>query len=496
MAHPLRELGEEAVIARVGDVIADAATEERRTAGEDVRQAARRVAIGIATGMLTASRPEIAAHSDDVHIVAGAIARWLGLSGQQLEDVLVAARLHDIGKLAIPAGLLDKQTLLDPIEWMAIRRHTIVGEQILVSVPELRGAARLVRHSHERWDGFGYPDGLSGEEIPLGSRIISCADAFAVIRSDRAYRPGSSTAEALAEIHACAGTQFDPAVVEALEALAGGLRIAADRLRPQSGRASRLIALLLIVGVGACGSALARSGLIPQAKPPRAAPAAVAGPRASSATGSGGLAGSAASAAAPTGRPAGVSGLAGAAGATGSPSRLTLLAHGLGLPSATVANPDNGGAPASGVESPGGEGQPGVPDHGQGEGHGKGKGHGQALGQGHEQTQGGENGSTGHANGAGKTKPHPGSTGVGASKKGGNPKPNSDGTLSGGSSNGKFGNGGGTGQGTSKVKQPNPAKPGKSSHTIQTPDQSPSSAAPGNGNGNGGGNGTGNGNGI
>jgi hypothetical protein len=276
MAHPLRELGEEAVIARVGDVIADAATEERRTAGEDVRQAARRVAIGIATGMLTASRPEIAAHSDDVHIVAGAIARWLGLSGQQLEDVLVAARLHDIGKLAIPAGLLDKQTLLDPIEWMAIRRHTIVGEQILVSVPELRGAARLVRHSHERWDGFGYPDGLSGEEIPLGSRIISCADAFAVIRSDRSYRPGSSTAEALAEIHACAGTQFDPAVVEALEALAGGLRIAADRLRPQSGRASRLIALLLIVGVGACGSALARSGLIPQAKPPRAAPAAVA----------------------------------------------------------------------------------------------------------------------------------------------------------------------------------------------------------------------------
>jgi HD-GYP domain-containing protein (c-di-GMP phosphodiesterase class II) len=110
---------------------------------------------------------------------------------------------------------------LDPIEWVAIRRHTIVGEQILVSVPELRGAARLVRHSHERWDGFGYPDGLSGEEIPLGSRIISCADAFAVIRSDRAYRPGSSTAEALAEIHACAGTQFDPAVVEALEALAG-----------------------------------------------------------------------------------------------------------------------------------------------------------------------------------------------------------------------------------------------------------------------------------
>src|SRR5712691_7582644 len=102
MAHPLGELGEEAVIVRVGDVIADAATEERRTAGEDARQAARRVAIGIATGMLTATRPEIAAHSDDVHIVAGAIARWLGLSGQRLADVLIGARLHDIGKLTIP----------------------------------------------------------------------------------------------------------------------------------------------------------------------------------------------------------------------------------------------------------------------------------------------------------------------------------------------------------------------------------------------------------
>ncbi len=466
MAHPHGELGEEAVIARVGDAIADAAT-ARRTAGEDARQAACRVAIGIATGMLTASRPEIAAHCDDVHIVAGAIARWLGLSGQRLEDVLVGARLHDVGKLAIPEGLLDKQTPLDPIEWVAIRRHTIVGEQILVSIPELRGAARLVRHSHERWDGFGYPDGLSGEENPLGSRIISCADAFVVIRSDRSYRPGSSTAEALAEIHACAGTQFDPAVVEALEALAGGLRIAADRLRPQSDRASRLFALLLIVGVGASGLALARSGLIPDAKPPRTAPAAVAGPGTSSAPGSGGLAQTAASAAAPTDRPPGVPGLAGTVGTTGSPSRLTLLSHGLGLPSATVANPDSGETPSGGTASSGGEGQPGVPGHGQGDGQGS---------------------PAGHGNGAGKSKPHSSSKGVGASKEGGKPKANPHDTPVGGSSQGQAGNGVGTGKGTSKVRQPKPAKPGKSSHTVQTPDQSPSGAAPGNGNAGGNGN--------
>ncbi len=485
MAHPLGELGEEA------------ATEGRRTPGEDARQEARRVAIDISTGMLTASRPEIGAHSDDVHIVAGAIARWLGLSGQRLEDVLVAARLHDIGKLAIPEWLLGKQTPLDPIEWAAIRRHTIVGEQILVSVPELRGAAFLVRHSHERWDGLGYPDGLLGEAIPLGSRIICCADAFAAIRSDRAYRPGSPTSEALAEIQACAGTQFDPAVVEALEELAGGLRIAADRLRPESGRASRLFALMLIVGVGASGVALARNGVIPEAKPPRAAPAAVAGLRTPSATGSGGLAQTAAYLAAPTGRPQGVPGLAGAAGATGSQSRLTLLSHGLGLPSATAANPDNGVTPSSGTGSSGGEGQPVVPDHGQAEGHGNGRGngHGQAVGHGHqtaEQTHGGESDPAGHGNGAGKTKPHSSSKGVGASNKGGKPKANSHDTPGGGSSHGQSGNGVGAGQGTSKVKQPQPPKPGKSSPTAQTPDQSPSSTAPRNGNPNAGGNGNGN----
>jgi HD-GYP domain-containing protein (c-di-GMP phosphodiesterase class II) len=192
--------------------------------------------------MLNASEVEIAPHSDDIEIIAGAIARWLGISGRGLENLLVAARLHDIGKLAIPAEILSKPTPLDPVERVAIRRHPIIGEQILVWVPQLRGSAPLIRHSHERWDGTGYPDGLAGEAIPLGSRIIFCANAFDAIRSERPYRPGCSAGEALAEIRACAGTQFDPTVVEALESLAaGGLRLAPDRSESKAHLARRLV---------------------------------------------------------------------------------------------------------------------------------------------------------------------------------------------------------------------------------------------------------------
>jgi hypothetical protein len=107
---------------------------------------------------------------------------------------------------------------------------------------------------------------LLGESIPLGSRIIACADAYASIRCDRPYRRGSSTRAALTEIRACAGTQFDPEVVGALEALARGIHIAADRVRPRTNRASRLVALLLILSIGATGAALARSGVIPGPK--------------------------------------------------------------------------------------------------------------------------------------------------------------------------------------------------------------------------------------
>jgi hypothetical protein len=264
----LEELEEGAVIVRVGDAIADAATQRRDTTGEDARQAARRAAVEIATATLSASSTEMASHSDDVDVISEGIGRKLGLVGQGLDDVMVAARLHDIGKIAVPARIIDKPGPLDEAEWAVIRRHTIIGEQILLSVPELRSAARLVRHSHERWDGGGYPDGLAGEEIPLGSRIVFCADAFHAIRCDRPYRRGRSPAEALAEIRACAGAQFDPDVVEALVGLSSELRARSNGTRPRSRRAGRLMALMLVVSVGACGSAFARSGLMLEAKRP------------------------------------------------------------------------------------------------------------------------------------------------------------------------------------------------------------------------------------
>ena len=93
--------------------------------------------------------------------------------------------------------------------------HTIVGERILLAAPALRPVARLVRSSHERWDGSGYPDSLAGEQIPLGARVVAVCDAFDAMTSDRPYRPAMSESEALAELRACAGTQFDSRVVEA-----------------------------------------------------------------------------------------------------------------------------------------------------------------------------------------------------------------------------------------------------------------------------------------
>jgi HD-GYP domain-containing protein (c-di-GMP phosphodiesterase class II) len=102
-----------------------------------------------------------------------------------------------------------------------MREHTVKGEAILSSITELGDIAKMVRHSHERWDGNGYPDGLAGEEIPLGSRIIFCADAFHAMRSDRPYRPAVPARAALAEIAGCAESQFDPGVVAALRETAG-----------------------------------------------------------------------------------------------------------------------------------------------------------------------------------------------------------------------------------------------------------------------------------
>jgi HD-GYP domain-containing protein (c-di-GMP phosphodiesterase class II) len=126
----------------------------------------------------------------------------------------LAAELHDVGKAAIPDAILDKPGALDLKEWDFISRHTLIGERIIRAAPALAHVAELVRASHERFDGTGYPDALCGEEIPLGARIIAVCDAFDAMVSVRVYRRTVSSQEAVEELRRCAGTQFDPQVVE------------------------------------------------------------------------------------------------------------------------------------------------------------------------------------------------------------------------------------------------------------------------------------------
>jgi diguanylate cyclase (GGDEF)-like protein len=163
--------------------------------------------------------PSLGGHVGDVAGLAVRVARHLGLSEEEVADVRAAAELHDVGKLAVPDAILDKPGPLDDEEWAFMHRHTIVGERILLAAPALAAVAPLVRASHERWDGGGYPDGLAGERIPLGARIVSLCDAFDAMVTDRAYRSAMSLHDALDELERCAGTQFDPAVVDAFRAV-------------------------------------------------------------------------------------------------------------------------------------------------------------------------------------------------------------------------------------------------------------------------------------
>jgi response regulator RpfG family c-di-GMP phosphodiesterase len=134
---------------------------------------------------------------------------------EALDEVARAAELHDLGKVAIPDEILNKPGPLDETEWGFMRRHTIIGERILLAAPALKPVARLVRTSHERYDGSGYPDGLVGDEIPLGARIVGVCDAFDAMISERPYRDRLTESEAVAELEHCSGHQFDPQVVTA-----------------------------------------------------------------------------------------------------------------------------------------------------------------------------------------------------------------------------------------------------------------------------------------
>jgi diguanylate cyclase (GGDEF)-like protein len=164
--------------------------------------------------ILREREPDLDEHLRSVASLAVLLARHAGVEGEELDVVARAAELHDVGKIAIPERVLRKRGALTAVERELIRNHTVVGERILASAPAMVPVARLVRSSHERWDGDGYPDRLKGEQIPLGSRIIAVCDAFDAMVSKKPYRRSLESGEALRELCRCAGTQFDPALVD------------------------------------------------------------------------------------------------------------------------------------------------------------------------------------------------------------------------------------------------------------------------------------------
>jgi len=161
-------------------------------------------------------------HSRGVVALSVEIARELGLGVRGQRLVEFGALLHDVGKLQVPNEIINKPGPLDDDEWAIMRRHTIDGEAMLARVGGMmHEVGRIVRASHEDWDGTGYPDGLAGEEIPLAARIVSCADAYSAMTTDRSYRRALGHEKAVEELRRCAGTQFDPAVVEAAVRVVG-----------------------------------------------------------------------------------------------------------------------------------------------------------------------------------------------------------------------------------------------------------------------------------
>jgi HD-GYP domain-containing protein (c-di-GMP phosphodiesterase class II) len=154
-------------------------------------------------------------HSDRVVGLSHRIGERLGLGRRELRDLGYAARLHDIGKVGVPDLVLHKPGPLDD-ERELIKGHSVWGADLVGRIPGLEDVARIVRHHHERYDGFGYPDKLAGRDIPLASRILTVADAYVAMTEDRPYREARPRFEVDHEFRDCSGKQFDPYVVEAL----------------------------------------------------------------------------------------------------------------------------------------------------------------------------------------------------------------------------------------------------------------------------------------
>jgi HD-GYP domain-containing protein (c-di-GMP phosphodiesterase class II) len=161
-------------------------------------------------------------HDDRVARMCEGVGRQLGISGRRLRDLRLGGILHDIGKIGVPDRILHKTGPLTDEEWVIIHQHTIYGEQILKPVDDLGYVAKIVRHSHEHWDGSGYPDALTGTDIPLESRIVLACDAFDAITTDRSYQKARDTAAALDAMEQLTYVHFDPDVVHALVQVVDG----------------------------------------------------------------------------------------------------------------------------------------------------------------------------------------------------------------------------------------------------------------------------------
>jgi diguanylate cyclase (GGDEF)-like protein len=188
------------------------------------RPSAGRQSMDVLLRVLHERDSDLGKHLAGVADLAEMVGRRMRVPAEQLETLRQAAELHDVGKVAIPEQILRKPGPLTEAEWEFVRRHTLIGERVLAEAPALGPASRLVRSTHERFDGTGYPDRLAGHDIPLGARIIAVCDAFEAMTSERSYARALTVEEAHRELFRCAGTQFDPEVVEAFSAVQTELR--------------------------------------------------------------------------------------------------------------------------------------------------------------------------------------------------------------------------------------------------------------------------------